>query len=471
MLCLTSNPEGAEVQHVGGRDSVAGRVATWAAGRTRRSAQRARRWGPSVSWSARRPATRPASWVWTSRAVHGPLLAPGVGAQGAGAPELRRVFGGARGVGAGLDVPCGARRRARSWRSLRGAARRATADAAAAAALTWPSALAGQRRYRPRCLPALPTPAHLARFVPTTRQSAKKVTRVALPPLTPEQRAAALEKAAAARQARAEVKNRLKYSQGSLAEVIEQGRTDEVIGKLKVSALLESLARRRQDQGPRDHGGGRDLREPPPAGPRPAPGRGPRRALRLSGRRTCAADRARRTDRGGQGHGLGRCAGALPGGLAVGLRDHPDRRVPVRSTGSTTTSSAPSGSTRWSRRGSSSSGPWCTAGTGTAPRGGRSLEHLAPGVPALLEIDLPGRARCARAMPEARFVFLAPPSWDELERRLVGRGTEDAEERERRLATARVELAAEAEFDHTIVNDDVQRATDELVEVMGLTAR
>jgi transposase len=72
-------------------------------------------------------------------------------------------------------------------------------------------------------------------------QSAKKVTRVALPPLTPEQRAAALEKAAAARQARAEVKNRLKYSQGSLAEVIEQGRTDDVIGKLKVSALLESL--------------------------------------------------------------------------------------------------------------------------------------------------------------------------------------------------------------------------------------
>ena len=64
---------------------------------------------------------------------------------------------------------------------------------------------------------------------------------MALPPLTPEQRAAALEKAAAARQARAEVKNRLKYSQGSLSEVLEQARNDEVIGKLKVSALLESL--------------------------------------------------------------------------------------------------------------------------------------------------------------------------------------------------------------------------------------
>jgi transposase len=64
---------------------------------------------------------------------------------------------------------------------------------------------------------------------------------VPLPQLTPEQRTAALEKAAAARRERAEVKNRLKYSQGSLSEVIEQGRTDDTIGKLKVVALLESL--------------------------------------------------------------------------------------------------------------------------------------------------------------------------------------------------------------------------------------
>lgn len=64
---------------------------------------------------------------------------------------------------------------------------------------------------------------------------------VALPELTPEQRAAALAKAAEARRARAEVKNRLKHSQGELSEVIEQGQNDEVIGKMKVSALLESL--------------------------------------------------------------------------------------------------------------------------------------------------------------------------------------------------------------------------------------
>lgn len=64
---------------------------------------------------------------------------------------------------------------------------------------------------------------------------------MALPTLTPQQRADALEKAAAARRERAAVKNRLKYSRGSLAEVITEGRTNDVIGKMRVSALLESL--------------------------------------------------------------------------------------------------------------------------------------------------------------------------------------------------------------------------------------
>ncbi|HEY6794192.1 MAG TPA: integration host factor, actinobacterial type [Kineosporiaceae bacterium] len=64
---------------------------------------------------------------------------------------------------------------------------------------------------------------------------------MALPPLTPEERAAALEKAAAARRARAEVKNRLKYEGGSLADILAEARTNEAIGKMKVSALLSSL--------------------------------------------------------------------------------------------------------------------------------------------------------------------------------------------------------------------------------------
>ncbi|MET0434235.1 MAG: guanylate kinase, partial [Cellulomonas sp.] len=97
-------------------------------------------------------------------------------------------------------------------------------------------------------------------------------------------------------------------------------------------------------------------------------------------------------------------------------------------------------------------------------------ERLAAGEPALLEIDLQGARQVRTTMPEAQFVFLAPPSMDELVRRLVGRGTEDEEERARRLATAEVEMAAEPEFDHVVVNDDVRRATDELVALMGLPA-
>jgi guanylate kinase len=93
-------------------------------------------------------------------------------------------------------------------------------------------------------------------------------------------------------------------------------------------------------------------------------------------------------------------------------------------------------------------------------------EALAAHRMALLEIDLQGARQVRDSMPDALFVFLAPPSWAELERRLVGRGTEDAEERARRLDTARVELAAEEEFGETIVNDDVRRAAEELVSLM-----
>lgn len=64
---------------------------------------------------------------------------------------------------------------------------------------------------------------------------------MSLPPLTPEQRSAALEKAAQARRERASVKNRLKYAQGDLGEVITEGKQNDVIGKMRVSALLESM--------------------------------------------------------------------------------------------------------------------------------------------------------------------------------------------------------------------------------------
>ncbi|WP_415172696.1 guanylate kinase [Nocardioides sp.] len=95
-------------------------------------------------------------------------------------------------------------------------------------------------------------------------------------------------------------------------------------------------------------------------------------------------------------------------------------------------------------------------------------EALDAGRPALLEIDLQGARQVRDTMPEALFVFLAPPDWEELVRRLVGRGTETEEERERRLETARGELAASAEFDVVIVNREVHAAAEELVALMTL---
>ncbi|GAA3056901.1 MULTISPECIES: guanylate kinase [Actinomycetes] len=94
-------------------------------------------------------------------------------------------------------------------------------------------------------------------------------------------------------------------------------------------------------------------------------------------------------------------------------------------------------------------------------------EALGQGRSVLLEIDLQGARQVRRTMPEAQFVFLSPPSWDEMVSRLTGRGTEGPEEQQRRLETAKMELAAESEFDVTVINDDLDRAAAELVALMG----
>lgn len=98
------------------------------------------------------------------------------------------------------------------------------------------------------------------------------------------------------------------------------------------------------------------------------------------------------------------------------------------------------------------------------------LEHIAADVPVLLEIDLQGARQIRVALPSALQVFLAPPSWAELERRLAGRGTEPADVIERRLAVGRAEMAAEPEFDLTIVNHDVGQVCEQLLTLMGLRA-
>ena len=102
------------------------------------------------------------------------------------------------------------------------------------------------------------------------------------------------------------------------------------------------------------------------------------------------------------------------------------------------------------------------SGTPAAP----VREATDAGRPVLIEVDLAGARAVKQAMPEVITVFLAPPSWEELESRLVGRGTETADVMARRLATARAELAAQGDFDEVVVNGELESACTELVSLL-----
>ena len=93
-------------------------------------------------------------------------------------------------------------------------------------------------------------------------------------------------------------------------------------------------------------------------------------------------------------------------------------------------------------------------------------DALSEGRPVLVEVDIVGARNVARMMPEANTVFLAPPSWEVLVDRLVGRGTEPQDVIDRRLKTAKAELAAKDEFDVVVVNDDIDRAVAEITEIL-----
>lgn len=95
---------------------------------------------------------------------------------------------------------------------------------------------------------------------------------------------------------------------------------------------------------------------------------------------------------------------------------------------------------------------------------------LAEGRSVLLEIDLQGARAVRKVMPEARLIFLLPPTWDELVRRLIGRGTESPAEQQRRLETARIELAAQDEFDFKVTNTEIAQAAQEVVDLMAVSA-
>ena len=94
------------------------------------------------------------------------------------------------------------------------------------------------------------------------------------------------------------------------------------------------------------------------------------------------------------------------------------------------------------------------------------LQRTAEGLPTLLEIELQGARQVRAGMPDARFIFLAPPSVEDLIARLANRGTETPAEAAARLERARTELEAESEFDEVVINDDVGRAAAEIAALL-----
>jgi len=94
----------------------------------------------------------------------------------------------------------------------------------------------------------------------------------------------------------------------------------------------------------------------------------------------------------------------------------------------------------------------------------------AAGRAVLIEVDLAGARAIKRAVPDSITVFLAPPSWEALKARLTGRGTETAEVMDRRLTTARAELAAQGDFDVVVVNSELESACEKLIALLVGTA-
>ena len=97
------------------------------------------------------------------------------------------------------------------------------------------------------------------------------------------------------------------------------------------------------------------------------------------------------------------------------------------------------------------------------------MEHLHGGRPVLLEIELEGARQVRKSFPDGYQIFLAPPSFDELERRIRGRGTDSEDAIQRRLTRAREELQAQSEFDAVVINDDLDQALRQLERLMALT--
>jgi guanylate kinase len=284
------------------------------------------------------------------------------------------------------------------------------------------------------------------------------------PKLTPEQRVAALEAAKQARRSRSDIKEQVRSGQLKVLQVIELAATNQAISKMRVAELLESIpgfgkvrvaaildrlgisgTRRIQGLGVLQLQKLKKEFTPPTGAIRPG------KLIVLSGP-------------GGVGKST----------ITKALADHPDFWVSVSATTRTPRSGERDGvdyfyisNEEFDRRISNNEFlEWADfAGSKYGTPASAVKEKLQQGLNVILEIEIDGARQVRKSSPDAKLVFISPPSWEELVKRLEGRGTDSEERRAERLALAQEEMAAQNEFDYVVVNDQLERVIAQLVSL------
>lgn len=284
------------------------------------------------------------------------------------------------------------------------------------------------------------------------------------PKLTPEQRVAALEAAKQARRSRSDIKEQVRSGQLKVLQVIELAATNQAISKMRVAELLESIpgfgkvrvaaildrlgisgTRRIQGLGVLQLQKLKKEFTPPTGAIRPG------KLIVLSGP-------------GGVGKST----------ITKALADLPDFWVSVSATTRTPRSGERDGvdyfyisNDEFDRRISNNEFlEWAEfAGSKYGTPATAVKEKLIQGFNVILEIEIDGARQVRKSSPDAKLVFISPPSWEELVKRLEGRGTDSDERRAERLALAQEEMAAQNEFDYVVVNDQLERVIAQLVSL------
>lgn len=284
------------------------------------------------------------------------------------------------------------------------------------------------------------------------------------PKLTPEQRSAALESAKQARRTRSDIKGQVSTGKLKVLQVIELASTNEAIAKMRVSELLESI---------------------------PGVGKVRVRAIldrlgisekrRIQGLGVLQLQKLKKeftpptgAIRAGKLFVISGPGGVGKSTITKALVDHPDFWVSVSATTRSPRTGERDGidyfyisNEEFNRRIEANEFlEWAEfAGNKYGTPANRVREQLAKGLNVILEIEIDGARQVRRSWPDAKLLFIAPPSWEELVKRLEARGTDSDERRAERLALAQEEMAAQGEFDYVMVNDQLDRVITELVSL------